>query len=117
MSLRRFNGWEPELVHYDADGNETGRTSPEPEWDDEQREIALEFESYKRMLCPTCGGHLSQSRDKNLARDVQERASTCLDCEAINQTRELHHAKNCTKDNCRCGPGHLAVWVDGYIQR
>lgn len=117
MSLRRFNGWEPELVHYDGEGNITGRTVAEPEWDDEQREIALEFESYKRMLCPNCGGHLLQSQDKNLARDVREAPRKCLDCEAIQQTRDLHHAKICTKDKCDCSPHELAVWVDRYIAR
>jgi hypothetical protein len=69
------------------------------------------------MLCPDCGGHLSQSRDKTLARDVQEASSKCLDCEAIQQTRDLHHAKHCTKDKCECSPHQLAVWVERYIPR
>lgn len=118
MSLRRFNGWEPEQVHthYDAEGQITGRTvvTVEPEWDDEQRNLALEILSYESKLCPGCGGHMSHSFDPEVGRDVQHRHARCLDCKAIEEVRAAHHkSAGHTDDRCDCN--EFMTWVDAYV--
>lgn len=119
MSLRRFNGWEPEEihVHLDAAGNETGRTivTREPEWDDEQRETALALDEYESALCPNCGGHLGKAMDPTLARDVEHEPLECLDCKAIAQTRHAQHVAEGHKDDGPCACDKHVTWISKYL--
>lgn len=114
MSLRRFNGWEPEEVHihYDLDGKETGRTitTREPEWDDTQRAFALGLLDYEAQVCSNCGGHFSHTMDATVTRRVQFQKVECLDCKAIKVIRDLKHKGH--GDDCSCSK-HVA-WVDRY---
>jgi hypothetical protein len=88
----------------------------EPEWDDEQRDIALELDSYEQQVCPSCHGHYSHTLDKSVMRDVQSRHLQCLDCKAVEEARAAHHKKrNHTDERCDCDD--WIVWVDKYVPR
>lgn len=84
----------------------------EPEWDDEQREIALAFLRYERECCHKCGGHYSNTRDETMMRDVKDVEDICLDCQAIEATRKDRH-KDHTEHYCDCAD--RAVYVDRYV--
>lgn len=119
MTLRRFNGWEPveTHIHYDADDNVTGRTEVvrEPEWDDEQRALALDMTDYDRMTCRGCGGHYLRTRDKTVARDVQDVEDFCLDCDAIAKVRKAHHKGHAHVSDEHCDCHQRAVYVARYV--
>lgn len=118
MSLRRFNGWEPDEthIHYNADGVETGRTvvTREPEWDDEQRMIALAMESYEANICPGCGSHYQHSMDDQVGRLVEHRKIKCLDCEAIAVVQQKHH-KDKGHTDAKCDCGEYSTYVGKYV--
>lgn len=103
-------------IHYDVEGNEAGRTvvTRQSPWDDEQREIALDMQSYERQLCPSCHGHMSKTMDASVARDVQHEHVECLDCKAIDQVRAAHH-KNSGHTDDRCDCNRFMTWVDRYV--
>lgn len=107
MSLRRFNGWEATETHthYDAEGNTTGVTvvTREPEWDDEQRSLALARIDYQNGIHGPCGTHLAKALDHTVQRVVEQERFVCLDCEAIEQTRDRYHKrKGHTDTRCDC---------------
>lgn len=91
-------GDEPTEVHehYDSDGELTGTTvvTRQPEWDDEQRAIALEQAQYERDVHHGCGTHISKSMDSSVARLVEHERIVCLDCRAIDKAREQYHKTN-----------------------
>lgn len=83
----------------------------EPEWDDEQREVVLEYQRYRREMCPDCGGQLSITRDKSRSREVRDQKVTCWDCDVIEKHRQSVHAGHGDK-NCDCAS--RTFWVEGY---
>lgn len=89
-------GAEPAEVHehYDAEGNYAGRTvvTREPEWDDEQREVALEHVRHKKMIHRGCGNHMSVALDPTVARHVDHFSASCEDCAAIERERAAWHS-------------------------
>lgn len=68
VSPRRFLGWEPErtTVWQYSDAGRIGRTveTMEPEWSEEDRELALALAEYEALLCPGCGGDLEETTKK-----------------------------------------------------
>ena len=101
--------------HYDADGNFTGRTvvTREPEWDDEQRDIALELADYRRNVHHACGTHISKAMDDTVLRDVGVTKVVCLDCKRIDEARKAFHAANRhTEATCDCDD--RIFYISGY---
>jgi hypothetical protein len=65
VSPRRFLGWEPArttVYEHNAAGRVV-RSSviQEPEWSDEDREMAMALASYEADLCGGCGHHLGET--------------------------------------------------------
>lgn len=88
MSPRRFAGWEPRVVtRYERD--DAGHllrsvTVTEPEWDDEQRQVALALAEVEADECPGCGHPLSESMAVDAdGRYVAEAAGRCHACDAV----------------------------------
>ena len=62
VSPARFLGWEPVVTtRYEYNGNHLARTvtTTEPEWKDEDRELALALQLYEAGCCSGCGDHMS----------------------------------------------------------
>jgi hypothetical protein len=75
----------------------------EPEWDDEGRALALAAMDYQNGTHGRCGTHLSKAMDATVQRVVEREPFVCLDCEAVDKTRDAYHkrAKH-TDKNCDC---------------
>lgn len=75
--------------HYDADGNPCRAADAhltvvkrEPEWTDEDRELAFKLDEYEASLCPCgCGRPVDEATDK--ARSFSVESYTCLARRAI----------------------------------
>lgn len=65
MSIKRIGGWEPatETVYeYDEDGRlARAVTRTEPEWDSDDRTMALALLDYEADRCPGCGGQMRET--------------------------------------------------------
>lgn len=86
----------------------------EPEWNDEQREIAFEKHDFDQQVCPGCGGHYSQTLDEHIARDVEHEKFQCLDCKAIDEVRAKHHKKHGDHEGA-CDCDTFATYVKKYV--
>lgn len=63
VALRRWEGWEPTTFYtYDENGRLVSST-PEPEWDEQERAWMLALEAYRRGRCTRCGGNLAETTD------------------------------------------------------
>jgi len=62
ISPRRLLGWEPArtTIYEYTDAGRIARTveTVEPEWSEEDRELALALAEYEALLCPGCGDDL-----------------------------------------------------------
>lgn len=93
VSHRRYCGWEPvrtTTYEYDPDGwLVRAVTTMEPEWDDEQREMAQALRRYEATLCPGCGGDLHETTDPaNEYGYVRHGPPRCLKCQMIEMYQE-----------------------------
>lgn len=63
ISLKRFDGWEPETVSWREKraGRMVTVTEREPEWDAEQQEWMLALALAEADECPGCHGRLSET--------------------------------------------------------
>lgn len=59
ISLRRFDGWEPTTRYRHRKGRLVSST-PESEWDDEQRAWVLAMETWRSNRCPNCGRDIAE---------------------------------------------------------
>lgn len=95
----------------------TGQTvvTREPEWDDEQRDLAIELFDYRRATC-TRGHHVSTGLDDTVARSLRHEKIECLDCKAIDKVIADYHKKHGHDQKGRtCDCDKLAVWIEKRI--
>lgn len=88
ISPRCFLGYELKTVtryEYDASGRVVRSvTTREPEWDDEDRELALGLLAYEADLCPGCKQPMAETTDPaNEGRYVADLAIRCHRCTAV----------------------------------
>lgn len=121
--MRRWEGWEPAEthVHYDVDGNETGRTvvTREPEYDDAMRQLSLDYLAYLDDKCDDCGGQRSQCHNAHLDRQLKHAEAECLDKAEIKTYLAHFHQQNQHKakpEECEACKKVL-VWVDSYTPK
>ncbi|RAO26469.1 hypothetical protein PSN13_06497 [Micromonospora saelicesensis] len=58
-----MEGWEPSTVYeHNADGRLV-RSTPEPEWNDQQVALLVALEEYEAGLCKRCGTDLVEATD------------------------------------------------------
>jgi hypothetical protein len=86
----------------------------EPEWTDEDRDIALAHDDYRRNVHHVCGTHVSKSMDKSVARVVKHEKFVCEDCRAIERYRnKFHRDRKHTDEKCDCD--QYVFFVDHYV--
>lgn len=95
ISPRRFAGWEPALITtYQHD--EGGRivrsvTTPEPEWDEDDRQLALDLAEYESALCGACGHPLTETTaPENETAYVAGPAVRCHRCTAAERAQSAY---------------------------
>jgi hypothetical protein len=121
--LSKFNGRSPAEVHtyLDADGNPTTaaeavsvRIEREPDWLDDDREVAIEHDAYTRNVHHACGTHVSKSMDKSVGRKVEREKFVCEDCRAIETARKkFHKDRGHNDDHCDCD--EYVFYVSEYV--
>ena len=75
MSLRRWLGWEPSTTTRVTERDEHGRPSawvstPEPEWDDDERDIMAALHVLRQDQCPH-GHALEYMTDQSPADEIE----------------------------------------------
>lgn len=96
-----FGGRVPAEVHqhYDADGNPCRAADAvmtvverEPEWTDEDRELAMKLDEYEAGLCPCgCGQPVDEAADTKRSFSVDK--FTCLARRAIESVKRADFEK------------------------
>lgn len=62
--MKRFLGWEPSTSYTYDDGGRLLSSRPEQEWDDVEQSWMLALQFYRdAMVCPKCGGPVSECQD------------------------------------------------------
>jgi len=97
VSERRFNGWEPAVLHehYDAAGAFTGCTVivAEPEWDETARARAEALVYLDDTTCGNCGGDLHRTLTPDQVYDVATDI-VCYSCRALELVRRDEHKRH-----------------------
>lgn len=96
--MRRFLGWEPSHVavhEYDDDGRLVRTVStPEVEWDDDERAWMLALAELEAQSCDGCGGWLAVTTDVKMSDGyVAEHPLRCHRCEALAVRRKAVREK------------------------
>lgn len=93
VSHRRFCGLEPATTttyEYDDAGRLVRSvTRPEPEWDDEQREMAYALARWEASLCPGCGGDLAETTSPEAEHGYRRVGpQRCYRCQMVEMYQE-----------------------------
>lgn len=83
VSPRRFQGNEPTRRLIRDSRQQVVRVESEPEWDDDDRALAMALTLYEADACPGCGHQLSETTQKKRAfRYFPQEAIRCHYCTA-----------------------------------
>lgn len=121
--MSKFNGRQLAETHtfLDADGNPTTAADAvrvvvehDADWTDEDRDVALAFDDYKRKVHHVCGTHLSKALDKSVGRKVAHEKFVCEDCRATDKAREKFHREHGHTDE-KCDCDDYVFYVSEYV--
>jgi len=70
-------------------------STPEVEWDDEERAWALALLDYEANKCAGCGGQCDETTDDDVDWEVPP-PTRCFRCEAIATAQEPFHGQDAT---------------------
>lgn len=74
-------------MHYDADGNLTGWTQAEPEWNDHERDRMLALAVYEAGVCE-CGFHEDITSDPSNLLTIDSRVCPVCKSVAVHQRKQ-----------------------------